>query len=224
MCVDATTSLLAFSVSVVCSYLLWNGPKNDKFFGIGVFMIGLIQLNEFFLWKNQTCSLVNHLFSLSIIVILYLQCVVMLTVFYTFYPVRIIPPYVTNTYILLCTTFTTYLLYVLSKTRLCSIPKGSCRLAWAPHTYLIQHHHYLALIHTLFYFIPYFMFFIESFHSNDAIRYKVRYAFVPFTFMVAIGFGVYNGFLTFPLSYADIFGSIWCFLSVGLGIIGVLHI
>ena len=223
MCFDATTSLLTFSVSVVCSYLLLQGSKNDRFFGIGVFMIGLIQLNEFFLWRNQTCSLVNHVFSLSIIVILYLQSVVMCTVFYTLYPKRIIPPFVTNTYILLCTTFTAYLLYVLNKTQLCSRPKGSCRLAWAPHTYLIKKHPYLASIHTIFYFIPFLFFAIDT-SIKDVVRYKVRYAFVPFTFMVAIGFGVYKGFLSSPLSYADVFGSLWCFLSVFLGIIGVLHI
>lgn len=223
MCFNATTSILAFSVSVVCSYLLLQGSKNDRFFGIGVFMIGLIQLNEFFLWRNQTCSLINHIFSLSIIVILCLQSVVMCNVFYTLYPKRVIPSFVTNAYILLCTTFSAYLLYVLNKTRLCSRPKGSCRLAWASHTYLIEQYPYLALIHTIFYFIPFYFFAMET-STKDIVRYKVRYAFVPFTFMLAIGFGIYKGFLYSPLSYADMFGSLWCFLSVFLGIIGVLHI
>lgn len=222
MCVDATTSMIAFSVSVVCSYLLWNGSKNDTFFSIGVFLIGLIQLNEFFLWRNQMCGLANHLFSLSIIVILWLQSVVMLSVFYIFYPVRIIPSVVTDMYLVLCTAFTAYLLYILYPTQLCSIPKG-CRLSWAPHTYLIDHHPYLAWIHTLLYFIPYLIVYLET-SIKDVLRYKVRYACVPVTFALALGFGVYKGFLTSPLSYADIFGSIWCFLSVALGIIGVLHI
>jgi hypothetical protein len=224
MCVDATTSMIAFSVSVVCSYLLWNGSKNDKFFSVGVFLIGLIQLNEFFLWRNQTCGLANHLFSLSILVILWLQSVVMLMTFYFFYPVRIIPSSVVNTYLVLCTTFTAYLLYILYPTQLCSIPKG-CRLAWAPHTYLLQYHPYVALIHLFLYCIPFFIFFVETaFHMNDALRYKVRYACVPVTFALALGFGIHKGLLSSPFSYADIFGSLWCFLSVGLGIIGVLHI
>ena len=226
MCVDATTSMIAFSVSVVCSYLLWNGTKNDKFFSVGVFLIGLIQLNEFFLWRNQMCGLVNHLFSLSILVILWLQSVVMLYVFYLFYPVRVIPSSVVNTYIVLCTTFTAYLLYLLYPAQLCSTPKGSCRLAWSAYTHLSKDHPLLLWIHFLFYFIPFFIFFVETsfLHINDAIRYKVRYAFLPFTFALAIAFGIYKGFLTSPLSYADVFGSLWCFLSVSLGIIGVLHI
>ena len=224
MCVDATTSMIAFSVSVVCSYLLWNGTKNDQFFSVGVFLIGLIQLNEFFLWRNQTCGLLNHLFSLSILVILWLQSVVMLTVFYLFYPVRVIPPLVTDVYLVLCTTFTAYLLYVLHQSRLCSRPKG-CRLAWSAYTHLSKDP-LLLWIHFLFYFIPFFIFFVETIflHRDDALRYKVRYAFLPFTFTLAIAFGIYKGFLTSPLSYADVFGSLWCFLSVALGIIGVLHI
>ena len=222
MCVDATTSMIAFSVSIVCSYLLWNGSKNDRFFSVGVFLIGLIQLNEFFLWSNQMCGLANHLFSLSILVILWLQSVVMLSIFYIFYPARIIPSVVTDGYLVLCTIFTTYLLYLLYPAQLCSIPKG-CRLAWAPHTYLLQYHPYSALIHLLLYFIPFFIFFIET-NPKDALRYKVRYACVPVTFALALGFGVHKGLLISPFSYADIFGSLWCFLSVALGIIGILHI
>lgn len=218
--------MIAFSVSVVCSYLLWNGTKNDKFFSVGVFLIGLIQLNEFFLWRNQMCGLANHLFSLSILIILWLQSVVMLYVFYLFYPVRVIPSSVINTYLVLCTTFTAYLLYLLYPTQLCSTPKGSCRLAWSAYTHLSKDHPLLLWIHFLFYFIPFFIFFVETsfLHINDALRYKVRYAFLPFTFSLAIAFGIYKGFLTSPLSYADVFGSLWCFLSVALGIIGVLHI
>jgi len=226
MCVDATTSMIAFSVSVVCSYLLWNGTKNDRFFSIGVFLIGLIQLNEFFLWRNQTCGIVNHLFSLSIVVILWLQSVLMLSSFYLFYPVRILPSFVTDGYLVSCTAFTAYLLSILHQTRLCSRPKGSCRLAWSAYTYLSKERPALLWIHFLFYFIPFFIFFVETFayHRDDALRYKVRYAFLPFTFALAIAFGIYKGFLTSPLSYADVFGSLWCFLSVALGIIGVLHI
>lgn len=163
------------------------------------------------------CGLANHLFSLSI---LWLQSVVMLYVFYLFYPVRVVPSSVVNTYIVLCTTFTAYLLYLLYPTQLCSIPKGR-RLAWAPHTYLLQYHPYSSS----FVFYSFFIFFVETaFHLDDALRYKVRYACVPITFVLALGFGIHKGLLSSPFSYADIFGSLWCFLSVALGIIGVLHI
>jgi hypothetical protein len=66
----------------------------------------------------------------------------------------------------------------------------------------------------IFFFIPFFIFFVETFayHRDDAFRY----AFLPFTFALAIAFGIYKGFLTSPLSYADVFGSLWCFLSVAL--------
>jgi hypothetical protein len=226
MCFDVTTSLIAFSISILCSYSLLQGSKNDTFFGIGVFLIGLIQLNEFFLWQNQTCSLMNHLLSLSIIVILYLQCVIMCMVYYTLYPVRAVHPMIVQVYIALYTCFTAYLLYVLNQAKLCSRPKGSCRLAWAPYTYLGKQHPFLLLIHILFYFIPFFIFVIETitYHLNDVLRYKVRYACLPVTFMLGVLFAFTKESFTFPLSYVDVFGSLWCFLSVVLGIVGVLHI
>jgi hypothetical protein len=226
MCFDATTSLIAFSISILCSYSLLQGSKNDKFFGIGVFLIGLIQLNEFFLWQNQTCGLMNHLLSLSIIVILYLQCVIMCMVYYTLYPVRVISSQIITLYSILYTCFTAYLLYVLNQSRLCSKPKGSCRLAWAPYTYLSQKNPFLLLIHILFYFIPFFIFVIETvtYHLNDVLRYKVRYACLPVTFMLGVLFAFTKETFTFTLSHADVFGSLWCFLSVVLGIVGVLHI
>lgn len=144
----------------------------------------------------------------------------MLSVFYLLYPIRNIPRIVSDWYLVLCTAFTAYLLYVLYPAKLCSMPKGSCRLAWAAYTYLSRERPALLCTHILFYFIPFFMFFIETL----VLRYKVRYACLPVTFALAITFGIYKGFLTSPLSYVDVFGSLWCFLSVGLGIISVLHI
>lgn len=226
MCFDATTSLLTFSVSVACSFSLLQGSKNDQLFGWCVLLIGMMQLIEFFLWQNQTCSLVNHLFSLSIIVLLYLQGAVLCNVYYTLYPVRAVHPVIVQVYIVLYTCFTVYLLYVLNQAKLCSRPKGSCRLAWAPYTYLNKHNPFLLWMHLFLYFIPFFFFFVETmtYHLDDLFRYKVRYACLPVTFAIGLFFVYTKDFFTSPLSHADVFGSLWCFLAVVLGIVGVLHI
>lgn len=226
MCFDATTSLLTFSISLLCSSSLLQGNKNDRLFGWCVLLIGFMQLIEFFLWRNQTCSLVNHLLSLSIIVLLYLQGIVLCMAYYTLYSVRVIPSRVITLYYVLYTCFTAYLLYVLNQEKLCSRPKGSCRLAWAPYTYLGEQKPFLLWSHFFFYFMPFFIIGIETVtnHLNDIFRYKVRYACLPVTFMLGLFFVYTKDFFTSPFSYADVFGSLWCFLAVLLGIIGVLHI
>ena len=58
MCFNSTTSLVAFSISVACSvYLYYNGTvhnnKSDVFFSAVVFLIGSMQLVEYFLLENQ---------------------------------------------------------------------------------------------------------------------------------------------------------------------------
>jgi hypothetical protein len=83
----------------------------------------------------------------------------------------------------------------------------------------------------MLYFIG-FMINLSLTNTSDILKYKYRYAFIPFTFMltglcIIITYGnnimnVFNPF--FYLNYADVFGSMWCFMAVFLGIIGVLHI
>ena len=93
MCFNSNTSLVAFIISVVCSvYLYMNGiNKNNKcdlFFSVVVFLIGCMQLIEYFLWENQDCikNRYNHIFSLFIMVLLTLQGIVLCIVYYRLYP------------------------------------------------------------------------------------------------------------------------------------------
>jgi len=89
MCFNATTSLITFTISLMSSmYLVYNGihenNKNDILFGILVILIGLMQLIEYFLWNNQKCNKINHVFSLLIIVVLYLQGIITSLLYYKF--------------------------------------------------------------------------------------------------------------------------------------------
>ena len=68
MCYSETTSLVAFSISVICfSYLLYYGLKTDNkydiFAAIVTILIGFMQLIEFFLWRNLTNKNLNNLLS-----------------------------------------------------------------------------------------------------------------------------------------------------------------
>lgn len=78
MCFNQTTSLITFSISLICFiYLLYYGishkNKYDIFAATLTILIGSMQLIEYFLWGSQKCSKINHFYSLSIMVLLYLQ-------------------------------------------------------------------------------------------------------------------------------------------------------
>ena len=58
MCFNSKTSIITFTISVLCSVWLLSQQDNkcDIFFSVVVFLIGCMQLIEYFLWENQDCS------------------------------------------------------------------------------------------------------------------------------------------------------------------------
>lgn len=54
MCWSAEVSLITFiSSSLLCSYLWWRNGTNDRAIAIWVFWFSLMQLFEFFMWRNM---------------------------------------------------------------------------------------------------------------------------------------------------------------------------
>ena len=74
MCYSETTSAITFTISFICFiYLITRKNSFDIYSGWLTIFIGLMQLVEFFLWRNQECNEINRMFSLCIIIVLYLQ-------------------------------------------------------------------------------------------------------------------------------------------------------
>jgi len=234
MCFNSTSSLIAFSISVLCFiYLLVNGlttnNKYDIFASLTTILIGSMQLIEYFLWKSQDCSYTNQIFSLLIICVLFLQGGLGSLLFINLFK----SPRIFNNIILFINTiylfFIIYLLYWLSSKKLCSRPtENSCRLAWAPYEVLLKNPYgrILLIIHLCFYFfIGTFMFGYFDIIVNGKIfegikKYPIRYTIIPFTFILCL---VYL-FITDGMNFIDVFGSMWCFIAVIYGIISCLHI
>ena len=81
MCFDEETSLGVFSIGLTSSIILLrngitNKNKSDIFFSCVTFLISLMQLNEYFLWRNQKCDNKNKFWSIMIIFVLYLQPII----------------------------------------------------------------------------------------------------------------------------------------------------
>jgi len=249
MCFNATTSLLTFSISVLCfGYLLYYGIKKnnnyDVFASIVVILIGLMQLIEYFLWKNQNCSLNinNHFWSIMIMVLLALQPIVTCAAYkFLFKSANMI---LNNIMFVICfiyVIFTGYLVYFLNKKNLCSRPSNkSCRLEWGPFKELtvftklkqvdFTYNNLYKFILFVIFFAVYFLLFGYSFGWYDTllkgkffegyIKYPVRYSVLPITYLYSLIYSYYQEGTT----WVDIFGSFWCFNAVAFGIVSILHI
>ena len=255
MCFDAKTSLITFTISFVCfCYLLIRGikteNKNDIFLSILTILIGLMQLIEFFLWRNQNCNNNNnHYFSLLIIVLLFLQGTIANQVYLKLYPND--DPFFSkndvNSVIFIYAILTCYLLYYLNTFKLCSKPSAtSCRLIWDSFVKLRESKNsILYILFICFYFLMFLFIILNSKYSKNTLltRYPLRYSFLAIMFVIAsiyvvatsyfykeLYFLMKNGHLPevfkklFLLTGSDAFGSVWCFLCVFIGIIGILKL
>jgi hypothetical protein len=241
MCFNQTTSLTAFTISLICFiYLLYYGiKKNNKydiFAAIVTIVIGLMQLLEFFLWRSQNCSQTNHNLSLLIIVLLYLQCIIgPISATLLFSSIK--GNYLSYFVIALCIIFsiiTFYALKWLNKEHLCSRPtKNSCRLAWAPYVAFqksLKGFLYFLSFSSLYSILFYYSFLIGFFNFNnnftkisinfEPLKYPIRYLFLPITYLLSVLYAFYYE----GKNYIDILGSFWCFSAVAFGIISCLHI
>ena len=233
MCFNAPTSIITFAISLSSCVYLYNiekKNKTNKFCAIVIILIGLMQLLEFFLWKNQSCNLKNHIFSLLILVIITLQPIVIINYYnYLFKPTLFNTPSVIG-YSILYTVLSIYILNKLNKFKLCSRPtQKSCRLNWDVFNKLgTKCQTFIKLLYIFFYFIPLWLVALDAFKNNnlEISKYPIRYAFLPVTFLVTLIFVCIKKNIN-PINffqYSDIWGTMWCFMAVFLGIVAILKI
>ena len=237
MCFNQTTSLITFSVSLVCFiYLMYYGISNKNKYDIlaAVFtiLIGSMQLIEYFLWGSQNCSKNdwNHFFSLLIMFVLFLQGTVgSIVSMYLFADKS--QQSLSNIILLIIgiySAFTVYLLNWLNERNLCSKPMdGSCRLVWAPFQTMVNDFYgrfFILIFLSFYFFLGSYAFggfqLILGKQFDGYLKYPLRYSLLSFTFMISLLYV----FITNGKNLADTFGSTWCFLAVAFGIISCLHI
>ena len=252
MCFNEKTSLATFTISFVCFLYLFNrglktNNKNDIFLSIITILIGLVQLIELFLWRNQDCNITNHYLSMLLFVVFFLQGAITNLVYFKLYPEdSFFSKKFIKTVIFIYFIYLIYVLYYLNTFKLCSKPSSnSCRLVWDSCVKLNSENSFLFFLFLCFYFIAPILLLVNSIYSKNTLftKYPVRYSFLPITFMITsmyvlitshfykeIGIflqkGNFNNIFKkiILLSSNDVFGSVWCFLSVFIGIIGILKI
>ena len=85
MCYNATTSLFTFSLITISTiYLIYRNYPNDKWFAIVFISAGIMQLLEYFMWKDQKCGKINHSATFFAFIVLLIQPIAVLLGAYYF--------------------------------------------------------------------------------------------------------------------------------------------
>ena len=184
MYLSSTTSLIAFIVGILSSiYLLYNGRKNnDVIFGIITLGFSMIQLFDLVLRNNPTCNTTNRIFSTLIVIILYLQAIVSCMAYYkintenNFFNKDSV-----NSYYIMMTIFTIYLLFWLNNGEMCSkISETTNILKYGAYGKLKDN--YILLIMQMFFIgMAGLILFTEIYMKDydNIINNKVKYAYLP---------------------------------------------
>lgn len=74
MCYNPSISLITFSVMAISIiFLIYRNYPNDRWFSIIFISAGVMQLIEYFMWRNKSCRFANHLATLSAFLLLLIQ-------------------------------------------------------------------------------------------------------------------------------------------------------
>lgn len=239
MCFDAQTSLSTFSISILTSSYLYylslkEKSKNTRFFSIVIILIGLMQLLEYFIWKNQECNMTNHSLSLLVLVLITIQPILGLN--YYNYLFKSFNQTMVIVYSFAYIILTTCIIKKLNKVKQCSKPtKESCRLHWDSFKKFVKHFpKNIILLFFVLYFGPQLLmgFDLMKNHTKDILKYPIRHGFLPITFLITLVYvsmqkSITKKMLIEPtiyLEHTDAWGSMWCFMAVFLGIVSVLKI
>lgn len=239
MCFDAQTSMVTFSISILTSSYLYylsreEKSKNTRFFSVVIILIGLMQLLEYFIWKNQECNISNHNLSLMVLVLITVQPIIGMN--YYNYLFKSFNQSFVLLYSFVYMFLTTYIIKKLNNVKHCSKPtKKSCRLHWDSFekfvTYFPKN---VNLLFFILYFGPSLFIGVDMYknHIKDILLYPIRHAFLPITFLITLIYvsvqkSITKKVLIDPtiyLEYTDTWGSMWCFMAVFLGIVSILKI
>lgn len=128
MCYSATTSFLTFTIMAISTiYLIYRNYPNDRWVAIVFISAGLMQLLEYFMWKDQSCGVMNHIATMLALLLLMIQPIAILIGAYYFGDIVIdkkkLAPIIWIYGIIIGIFAINWINYA-SKKRLCSRPNG----------------------------------------------------------------------------------------------------
>lgn len=203
MCYSAESSISNYTyVTIVSLFLYFYGDKYDKHISFFTFVVGQIQLAEYFMWKDQKCGMMNKLATLVARFLLFLQPLSIILGGYLFKTMN------TSNYILVLSLlyilffFITSLSYFLKNNDICSVDKYG-HLQWDFFKNIDQPNilnHYI----NIFYFLVFLFYWLLLKNKNLGI-------FISILSILAVLFH----FIQYPENYQ--WTTLWCYhVSVGI--------
>jgi len=199
MCFSENISLFAFTIGVIGSILVVSlGKIHDKIWGYWFLFLSLMQMIDFFLWRNQTCDNNNYIISILGIIFNNLQPIVLgilILVINTKLSYQDI-----NT--ILCILFV-YLCVIVPYSWQC-IVKTQCTLK--------NHNNHMDWKWNFmeYWIIVYFVYLMTCF--------LLFYWFVP-VYGYLFAYGTLFTFIISYIFYSKEVGNMWCFFTIFLPII-----
>lgn len=225
MCFNAETSLAAFIFGMTCATVMLVKYKHTRqrrhilLYAVLLMFVCSMQLIEYVLWRFPTCGEINRAASLAIIVLLALQPLSKIAVSLWLYDDVVSPMrrrLAQSVMVVLLVTAAAWFHHASQLPRLCSIKDdSSCRLQWAPIAVLFERVHPAIVV-----------IFLLAYGAGLGVSWQSVGKSSWWAPIYSYGVGT----LLFALIYAythkraafyTIFGSMWCFLAVGAGAIGV---
>lgn len=128
MCYSATTSFLTFTIMAISTiYLIYRNYPNDRWVAIVFISAGIMQLLEYFMWKDQSCGKTNHIATMLALLLLLIQPIAILIGAYYFgdlvFDSKKLAPIIWIYGIIIGIFAINWINYA-SKKRLCSRPNG----------------------------------------------------------------------------------------------------
>lgn len=198
MYLSTTTSLIAFIIGLLSSiYLLTNSSnnKNDVIFGIITLTFSIIQLLDIVLRNNTECNITNHIFSLLVILVLYVQGVLSCMAYFKLNPENnFFNKDTMNSYYMLYSVFTVYLLYWLNTSKSCSSLSEKTNILNFGAYSKLKDNYILLLTHLFFVGLAGLVLITETYTKNYEVilENKFKFSFLPIVGIVTIIYVMIN--------------------------------
>jgi len=133
MCYNQTISFITFAIMAISTiYLIYRNYPNDRWVAIVFISAGIMQLLEYFMWKDQSCGKTNHIATMFAFLLLLIQPIAVLIGAYYFgdlvFDRKKLAPIIWIYGIIIGIFAINWMNYA-SKKRLCSRPNGR-HLEW----------------------------------------------------------------------------------------------
>ena len=211
MCFNKETSIVSYLTGTIFSCLILNKGLNEKnknfiITGIAFIVICLMQLNEYFIWKNQNCDEKNSFWSIVIMIVLLLQVFVFYICVKYYYNIKFYIDFLFIIFIILA--IYSIIILVKNRKKLCSKPtKNHCRLEWASLKYLYTNHKLLIIIASIGYMLLLLL-------LSKKIKFETNSFLLNHFLKIALLLSVLISIYLEKVDFFNIFGSLWCFITV----------